>query len=142
MPLTKTDSRVRFDAAAISAKLKIAAGVSIMTQRPSEAGAPSADSASSTDWTSAALEILGASTASGPAATAASRSAPPHGVVRPFTRITTSRGPYPPAFTASATRARASSLASGATASSRSRIKASAGNERAFSKALAFAPGM
>ena len=60
----------------------------------------------------------------------------------PLTRMNTSRAPKPPAFTASATCWRACSLASGATASSRSRITPSTGKVRAFSMARAFDPGM
>ena len=60
----------------------------------------------------------------------------------PLMRTTTSRGPKPPAFTASITCWRADALASGATESSRSRITASAGSVRAFSIARAFEPGM
>jgi hypothetical protein len=54
----------------------------------------------------------------------------------------TSRAPKPPAFTASATWARAVAFASGATLSSRSRMTASAARVRAFSMARAFEPGM
>ena len=53
-----------------------------------------------------------------------------------------SRRPKPPAATASHTCLRASSLASGATASSRSRIKLSAGRVRALSRARALEPGI
>ena len=48
----------------------------------------------------------------------------------------------PPAFTAAHTWVRAASFASGATASSRSRISASAAMDLAFSSARALEPGM
>ena len=57
-------------------------------------------------------------------------------------RMNTSRGPNPPAFTAATTCSRAATFASGATASSRSRITPSTGSVLAFSSARAFDPGM
>ena len=57
-------------------------------------------------------------------------------------RISTSRAPNPPVFSASATCSRAAILASGATASSRSRMTASHGSVFAFSRARAFDPGI
>ena len=72
----------------------------------------------------------------------AARSCSPQGVSRPLIRITTSRRPNPPAATAAAAWSRACSLASGATASSRSRMTTSQGSSRAFSIARALTAGM
>ena len=71
---------------------------------------------------------FGTTTADGPAATAAARSSAPHSVSSPLQRIVSSRPPYSPDCTAATAFARASALASGATASSRSKMIASAGS--------------
>ena len=63
----------------------------------------------------------------GPAAHAAARSSSCHSVSAPLTRIVTSRAPYSPDAAAAQAASRAAGLASGATASSRSRISASHG---------------
>ena len=142
VPMTKVVRCERVAAAAISWMLRIASGISIITQSAKPSAAPADFSAASSRSISRALVTLGASTACAPAATAISRSAWPHSVSRPFIRTTSSRGPYPPAFNAAAMAARASALASGATASSRSRISVSARISRAFSSARVLAPGM
>src|SRR5690606_8326475 len=74
--------------------------------------------------TSAAELIFGTTMPCGPALAACRRSASCHSVSSPLTRMVTSREPYSPEAAAAHTRSRASSLASGATASSRSRISA------------------
>ena len=66
----------------------------------------------------------------------------PQGVSKALVRMTISRRPYPPALTVAQTNSRAATLASGATASSRSRISASAEMVLAFCKARSFEPGM
>jgi len=76
------------------------------------------------------------------AAIAALRSSANHGVSMPLRRMNTSRVPKPPAFTVATTCSRAAAFASGATASSRSRMTPSTGNVFAFSSARAFEPGM
>ena len=124
----------------MEATFRIASGVSTIAQTAIPGSA--APSLASMKFNSAADEILGTRMASGLASAAALRSASPQGVESPLTRTTISRLPKPRAFTASHTCWRATSLASGATASSRSRIKASAGRLRAFSSARAFEPGM
>ena len=123
---------------AMAAISSMARGVSIIAQ------SAVADSASAVCGlrTSSGPETFGMRTASGWASTAAARSALPHCVESAFTRITISRLPKPPALTASQTCARACSFASGATASSRSRMIASTGRARAFSIARALEPGM
>ena len=121
---------------------RIARGVSIMAQSRVASEARCVASAISAAAIASGSETFGSRIASGPASAAARRSASPQGVPSPFTRITTSRRPNPPAFTAAQTCVRAKSLVSGATESSRSRITASAGKVRAFSIARAFAPGM
>jgi hypothetical protein len=120
----------------------MAAGVSIIAHSFISGGACRPARILAAETMSPGRDTLGIRIASGPAATAASRSAIPHWVSMALTLTTTSRGPKPRALTASATRSRASALASGATASSRSRIRQSAASPRAFSNARAFAPGM
>src|SRR6478752_457286 len=64
------------------------------------------------------------------------------GVSRPLVRIKISRLPNPLAAIAAAMPSRASALASGATESTRSRIRPSAARLRAFSSARGLEPGM
>ena len=85
-------------APAMSARFRIASGVSIMTQ--SATSAP--PSLASTSATSMAEETFGTSTASGLAASAAARSSAPQGVDSALIRTITSRLPKPRAFTAAA----------------------------------------
>ena len=139
-PMTKPARRVEAAMAAIEAREKIAAPVSIITHRRVCGGAP--PSARSQATTSSGPEIFGTRTASGPAAAMAARSASPHGVEGALTRTTTSRRPKPPAASAATAAARASRLASGSTASSRSRMTTSHARPRAFSTARALEAGM
>src|SRR3954452_19952905 len=81
-------------------------------------------------------------TAEAPDLAAAATSAAPHCVVSPLQRIAISRRPYAPEPAAATALARAVSLASGATASSRAKISASAGIVFAFSSARSLAAGM
>jgi len=78
---------------------------------------------------------FGTTTAAADDEAIAARSAAPQGVSRPLQRIVNSRRPYSPEAAASHAATRAESLASGATASSRSKMIASAGKVLAFSKA-------
>ena len=144
VPMTKPASRVSEScaSAASALMLKIASGVSIIAQMRvlrshfmSSRRWPTRSSVST-------RPTFGTRMPSGPAWAAALRSSACQGVSMPLTRMNTSRPPKPPAFTASATCWRACSLASGATASSRSRITPSTGRVRAFSMARAFDPGM
>ena len=66
----------------------------------------------------------------------------PHGVSSPLQRMVSSRLPYSPEEAAAQALARAASFASGATASSRSKMMASAGMVLAFSSARSLAAGM
>ena len=144
VPITKPARRVSesLAVAAISRTLKIAVGVSIIAQMRvcRFACRLSRRAPIRSGWSG--VDTLGTRIASGAAATAAVRSSANHGVSMPLTRMNTSRAPKPPAFTAATTWLRAVSLASGATASSRSRITPSAGSVFAFSSARAFEPGM
>ncbi len=69
-------------------------------------------------------------------------SSAPHGVASPLQRMVSSRLPYSPDATAATAAWRASGLASGATASSMSKMMASHGIDLAFSSALGFDDGM
>jgi hypothetical protein len=60
----------------------------------------------------------------------------------PLTRMVSVRRPYSPLLAAAAAASRAAGLASGATASSRSKMTASIGSVLAFSTAFAFELGM
>ena len=145
MPSTKPVRRVSAsDAAdAIWRTLKIAAGVSIIAQiRTLCIVCMLSRRCAISSQLLRRVEIFGIRIASGAAAAAAVRSSANHGVSKPLMRMNTSRGPKPPAFTAATTWSRAVALASGATASSRSRITPSAGSVLAFSSARAFEPGM
>ncbi len=95
MPITRQPSRApgRRAAAAISATLRMASGVSIIAHSRVLSRAPALASACAAASISAPLPGLGTSTASGAAAAAASRSAWPHAVSRALMRMTTSRGP-------------------------------------------------
>ena len=92
--------------------------------------------------TSSADDTLGTTMPSGPAAQAAARSSACHSVSAPLTRMVTSRRPYSPDAAAAQAAARAAVFASGATASSRSRIKPSQGIDFAFSRARSLEAGM
>jgi hypothetical protein len=105
-------------------------------------GAPAFSSASTSRPTSAALLTLGTTTASGPAAAAAARSASCHSVPIPLARIVNVRRPYSPLAAAAQAASRAAGLASGATASSRSRMSASQARDLAFSSARSLELGM
>ena len=105
-------------------------------------GAPASFMIFSISWTCAALSTFGSRIASGPAFDAAIMSSLPQGVSRPFTRMMISRLPYSPDAALAQTIPRASTLASGATASSRSRMSASAAKLLAFSCARALEPGI
>ena len=138
MPITSTATR---GWAAIERTSKIAVGVSIIAQI-AVSDPPAASSAAATVSTSARLAIFGITTADGRAAPAAAMSSAPQGVASPLQRIVSSRPPYSPEPTAVAAAARAAGLASGATASSRSKMIASHGIVLALSSALAFEDGM
>ena len=120
----------------------MASGVSIMAQTRTSWPAPTAISRSITSSNCSGLDTFGSRIASGLACVMALRSSSHHSVSSPLMRTTTSRGPKPPALTASATCWRAAGLLCGATESSRSRMMASAGRLRAFSMARALEPGM
>ena len=140
VPITKQLSRC--DPRAIARASRMAIGVSIIAQSVVWSGAPYLSRASTSWATSAALLTLGTTTASGPACAAASRSASCHSVPMPLTRMVRVRRPYSPLDAAAAADSRAAGLASGATASSRSKITASIGSVLAFSSALALELGM
>ena len=91
---------------------------------------------------SSTLETFGTRMPSGRALAAIVTSSVHHGVSSALVRIRSSRLPNRLAAIACAIWSRASALASGATESSRSRIRPSAGRLRAFSSARAFDPGM
>eukprot|EP00964_Phaeocystis_antarctica_P102930 scaffold68237_cov69-Phaeocystis_antarctica.AAC.1 len=78
----------------------------------------------------------------GPPPHRASMSSRPHALSPALMRTTSSRLPYAPLRTASAICRRASSLLSGATASSRSRTRVSAGRALALSSARRLEPGI
>ena len=142
-PITSTASREAGSAetAAIWPALRIAFGVSIIAQMRVLSGAPFSRITLAASMIAPGPSTLGKRMASGPAAAAAMRSSVPHGVWGPLTLMTTSFAPKSP-LTASTTCARAISLASGETESSRSRISASAGSVAALAKALALEPGI
>ena len=139
MPITSTLTRSN---AAISRTLKMASGVSTMAQMVVVAGAPAASSAADTRVRYATSPTLGITTAAGATAAAAATSASPHGVSSPLQRMVSSLPPYRPDEAAAQAWPRAASLASGATASSRSKMMASHGMVWAFSSARALAAGM
>ncbi len=120
----------------------MATGVSIMAQSLVCSGAPVRSIAATSERTSSALFTLGTTIASGPACAAVARSSSCHSVPMPFTRIASSRLPYAPLDAAAAAASRAPGFASGATASSRSKMMPSHGRPLAFSSALAFELGM
>jgi hypothetical protein len=128
--------------AAMSAALRMAIGVSIIAHSQIRWPAARPVSRAVTACRSVDFDTLGTRIPSGPAWAAACRSSIPHAVSRPLMRTITSRAPKPRAATAAMTWSRAAALASGATASSRSRMTASQGSVFAFSRALALAPGM
>ena len=140
MPITRTVSRSL--AEAISSQCSIAVGVSTIAHSVVRSGAPKVDRASTSARTSSAPFTFGTTIASGPAAHAARRSSSCQEVSAPLIRIVTSRVPYSPLATAAAADSRAAALASGATASSRSRIRPSHGIDFAFSNARSFEAGM
>ena len=129
-------------AAASARTLKIASGVSIIAQMRIRLSALSSCRCCQIRSSCCGVDIFGTRIASGAALAAASRSSENQAVSIPFTRMKTSRLPKPPALTASATCRRAVSLASGATASSRSRMRPSAASVLAFSNARALEPGI
>ncbi len=91
MPITSTVSRSL--AAAISSACSMATGVSTIAHSFVRSGAPKPAIAATSSRTASALPTFGTTIASGPAAQAASRSAPCHSVSAPLTRIVTSRRP-------------------------------------------------
>lgn len=127
------------DEVARDRELRRLAQVSIITHSCVCGGASA--SAAWQAWMSAGELTLGTSTASGPAAAIAARSAAPHSVPSALARITSSRSPNPPSNTAAIAASRAASLCSGATASSRSRITTSHGRVRALASAFALEAG-
>ena len=143
-PITITVRREAESAAtaAIEPAFRTAFGVSIIAQIRVFSGAPASRSTRAAAMIAPGPSTLGKRIASGPAAEAAARSSSPHGVCGPLTRMTTSRPPKPPLRTASVTCPRAATFWSGATESSRSRMRASAGKVEAFANALALEPGM
>ena len=140
MPITSTVSRS--EAAAISSACSMAYGVSTIAQSLVCSGASWPAIASTRRSTSSAEFTLGTTIASGPAAHAASRSSACHSVSTPLTRMVSSRAPYSPEAAAAHAASRAATLASGATASSRSRISPSQAIDLAFSSARSLDEGM
>src|SRR6201991_3939431 len=143
-PNAKPASRVlgSRDAAASLSASSTARAVSIMAQTLTEAGAPSSLKRAPILLRSSTVEIFGTNTPSGATAPAIAESSDHQEVSRLLVRIRISRLPKPLAWTAAAICSRAFDLASGATESSRSRIRQSAARLRAFSSARAFDPGM
>ena len=139
MPITSTLTRGWW---AISRTSRIAFGVSTIAQIVIDAGAPAASSAAEISSRYAAESTFGITTLAAPDCAAAATSDAPHGVIRPLQRIVISLPPYSPDCAAATALVRAVSLLSGATASSRSRIRASAGIVFAFSSARSLAAGM
>ena len=139
VPITSTATR---GCAAIERTLNMAVGVSIIGQIIVSTDAPAASSCADTASTCSTVSTFGITTAEGEAAPAAAMSSAPHSVSRPLHRMVSSRLPYSPDCTAATALARASGFASGATASSRSKIIASAEIVLAFSSARSFAAGM
>ena len=121
---------------------RIATGVSTMAHSFVCSGAPAASIAATSWCTSSALLTLGTTIAAGPALLAAAMSASCHSVPIPLTRIVTVRRPYSPLAAAAHAAFRADSFASGATASSRSRIRPSHAIDLAFSSARSLELGM
>ena len=121
---------------------KMAVGVSIIAQMSMLSGAPAAWRMEDTSSMPATEATLGMTTAAAPDVAAAARSSAPHGVSSPLQRMVSSRWPYSPEATAAHALARADSFASGATASSRSKMIESAGMVLAFSSARSLAAGM
>ena len=139
VPITSTATR---GCAASRRMSKIAVGVSTIAQMRIVAGAPPASSSSETRSRVAVSATLGMTTAAAPERAAAARSSAPHGVSSPLQRIVSSRRPYSPDDAATTALARAASLASGATASSRSKMMASAAISLALARARSLAAGM
>ena len=139
MPITSTVSRSEADA--ISSACSIARGVSTIAQRRVRSGAPCRSIVSTRVRTAAAESTLGTTIASGPAAQAAARSSSCHAVPAPLTRIVSSRLPKPPDPAAAQADSRAPTFASGATASSRSRIRPSQGSVAALASARSLDAG-
>ena len=128
---------------AISSACSTATGVSTIAQSRVCSGAPGGlHGRDQSDAPRRPSSTLGTTIASGPAAAAAARSASCHCVPSPLTRIVSSRLPYSPDCTAAQAFSRAASFASGATASSRSRMSASTGRVFAFSSARSLELGM
>ena len=88
-----TSTASRSDAPAISSACSMATGVSSIAQSVVWSGAPAASRAATSWCTSAALFTLGTTTAAGPAAAMALRSASCHGVPMPLARMASSRWP-------------------------------------------------
>src|SRR5215211_1641108 len=144
VPITKPESRVSESRAqaAMAAALRMASGVSIITHTRVRRSVWVSNNRCPMSSSWPGVETFGTRIASGAAAPAADRSSGPHSVSIPLMRMNTSRCPKPAAFTAATTWRRASTLASGATESSRSRMTPSTARLRAFSTARAFDPGM
>ena len=119
-----------------------AVGVSTIAQIVIVSGAPAASRRAEISSRYATELTFGMTTADAPEAAAAATSSAPHGVSSPLQRIVTSRLPYSPENAAATAFARAASFASGATASSRSKMSASHGIDFAFSSARSFDDGM
>src|ERR1700743_14485 len=143
-PNTKPARRVlgRREAAPSLSASSTARAVSIMAQTLTPAGAPTSPSRAPILLSSSTVEIFGTRMPSGTTAPAMATSSLHQDVSRLLVRTNTSRLPNPLASTAFATCSRAFALASGATESSRSRIRQSAARLRALSSARAFDPGM
>ena len=126
----------------MSSACNIAFGVSTIAQSLVCSGASLSAMASTSFRTASAESTLGTTIASGPAAQAAFRSSRCHSVSAPLIRMVTSRRPYSPDAAAAHAASRAASFESGATASSRSRIRPSQGIDFAFSSARSLDEGM
>ena len=125
----------------MAAQSSTARGVSTIAQSAVRSGAPAASIARTSDRTSSAVLTLGTTMPSGPAAHTAARSSSCHGEPSPLTRMVSSRIPYAPEAAAAQASSRAGTFASGATASSRSRISPSTGRVLAFSRARSLDAG-
>ncbi len=139
VPMTSTFTR---GCPAIARISRMAVGVSTIAQIVMAPGAPAASSRADTSSRYAADPTLGMTMAAAPEPAAAAMSSAPHGVSRPLQRIVISRCPYSPDCAAATALVRAASFASGATASSRSKMSASVGMVFAFWSARSFDDGI
>ena len=139
VPSTSTVSRS--DADPMATQSRIARGVSTMAHSEVCSGAPAAVIAEASERTSSARLTLGTTIPAGPAAHTAARSSSCQGEPSPLMRMVSSRIPYAPETAAAQASSRAALFASGATASSRSRISPSTGRLLAFSTARSLDAG-